>query len=142
MLSKTMAYIARWRMALLMIMVITMFTGCDKSNKNEFITSADSRFFPDGPSMLVREPASCSALDQKKFVHEIMSDSCLWYDTVPQSVRYNDFDSLEELLGEALHYISNNTCSSQIHAASAATPTPETELPVILKGFRRQVGVF
>ncbi len=99
MLSKTMAYIARWRMALLMIMVITMFTGCDKSNKNEFITSADSRFFPDGPSMLVREPASCSALDQKKFVHEIMSDSYLWYDTVPQSVRYNDFDSLEELLG-------------------------------------------
>ncbi len=103
------------RMFSALAVLVCLIMGCDSSHNNDRISEANGVSLPgqstnQTPGSLTNydpnivptsyEPKSCSLPDMQRFVHRVMSDSYLWYDTVPKSegLRFEDFESLEQFL--------------------------------------------
>jgi C-terminal peptidase prc len=92
---------------LILFTLFLLIGGCDNShvqNTPEPESVLGDNGASDQPLPTIDyEPASCEPADTKPFVHRVMRDIYYWYDTVPENVNYDDFDTPELLLNSLLN---------------------------------------
>jgi len=102
--------------------LILLAGGCDNSHSQDVpepeSVLGDDSTSGQAPSTTDYKPASCEPADTKPFVHRVMRDIYYWNDTVPENVRYEDFETPEQLL-EFLKYKEMDHHSFLISKSSA-----------------------
>jgi C-terminal processing protease CtpA/Prc len=86
----------------LWLTLILLIGGCDRPHdqapsEQTSVQGEDDTSGQLSPTVNYR-PASCEPVDTKPFVHRVMRDTYFWSDTVPENVRYDDFETPEQLV--------------------------------------------